>query len=160
MGYSELRRRAGPETPIFVLGYSLGSGIAAHGAAALRPTIAGLFLCEAFDSLRGAACANGVPRWLTRIVPDVWVTVRAVECLCVPVWVVHSDGDRLFSLEMALRIKQACGSRCQLIIVAGLAHNEPFLTAAESYWQPIMEKILSFPIESSIHRTPMNPLRP
>jgi hypothetical protein len=78
-------------------------------ATALRPTIAGLFLCEAFDSFRGAACATRVPRWLTRIVPDVWVTVRAVERLCVPVWVVHSDGDRLFSLEMPLRIKQACG---------------------------------------------------
>ena len=143
--YSELRRRVGPKTPIFVLGYSLGSGIAAHGAAALKPTIAGLFLCEAFDSFRGAARAMNVPHWLTHLVPDVWVTVRAVERLCMPVWVIHSDGDRLFPLEMARRIKDACGSGSELIIVKGLAHNEPYLTAAETYWQPIIERTMSFP---------------
>jgi hypothetical protein len=145
--YSELRRRVGPETPVFVLGYSLGSGIAAHGAATLRPTIAGLFLCEAFDSFRNAACALSVPQRLTRMVPDIWVTVRAVEHLCMPVWVIHSDGDRLFPLEMPRRIKDACGARSELIIVKGLAHNEPYLTAGKTYWQPIIERIVSSPRE-------------
>lgn len=142
--YSELRRRVGPDTPVFVLGYSLGSGIAAHGAAALVPGLAGLFLCEAFDSFRSAACALGVPDRLARIVPDVWVTVRAVEHLRMPIWVVHSDGDRLFPLEMPRRIKDACGSRSELIIVNELAHNEPYITAADTYWQPIIERIISF----------------
>ena len=73
------------------------------------PAVAGLFLCEAFDSFRGAACAAGVPRWLTHTVPDVWV--------------VHSDGDRLFPLEMPRRIANACGSWGELIVVEGLAHN-------------------------------------
>jgi hypothetical protein len=142
--YSELRRRVGPETPVFVLGYSLGSGIAAHGAAALMPPIAGLFLCEAFDSFRSAACAVGIPQQLARFVPDVWVTVRAVQHLRMPVWIVHSDGDRLFPLEMSWKIRAACGSRSELIMVKELAHNEPYLTAAETYWQPIIERIASF----------------
>jgi alpha-beta hydrolase superfamily lysophospholipase len=145
----ELRRRVGPEVPIFVLGYSLGSGIAAHGAAALRPAVAGLFLCEAFDSFREAACAIGIPRWLAHTVPDVWVTVARMESIQMPVCVVHSDGDQLFPLEMPQRIVNACGSWGELIIVAGLAHNEPYLTAAETYWQPIMERILKSPVKSS-----------
>jgi uncharacterized protein len=144
--YAELRRRVGPEASVFVLGFSLGSGIAAQGAAALRPPITGLFLCEAFDSFRGAACAAGVPRWLACAVPDVWVTVATMERVQMPVWVVHSDGDRLFPLEMPRRIAKACGSWGELIVVEGLKHNEPYLTAAETYWQPVMERILKSPI--------------
>lgn len=143
--YAELRHRVSPETPVFVLGFSLGSGIAAHGASALRPPVAGLFLCEAFDSFREAACAAGVPRWLAHAVPDVWVTVAAVERIQMPVWVVHSDGDRLFPLEMPRRIAKAAGPWGELMVVKGLTHNEPYLTAAETYWRPIIERM-------SVHR--------
>lgn len=139
--YAELRLRVGPETPVFVLGFSLGSGIAAQGAGALRPPAAGLFLCEAFDSFREASCAAGVPRWLTRAVPDLWTTAATIERIQMPVWVVHSDGDRLFPLEMPRKIVKACGPRGELIVVAGLSHNEPYLTAAPSYWQPVIERI-------------------
>jgi hypothetical protein len=127
---------------VFLLGFSLGSGIAAHGAGALRPPVTGLFLCEAFDSFREAACAAGVPRWLARAVPDVWVTVAMMEHIQMPVWVVHSDGDGLFPLEMPRRITKACGSWGELIIMKGLAHNGPYLAAAETYWRPVIERIL------------------
>jgi pimeloyl-ACP methyl ester carboxylesterase len=139
--YAELRRQVGLETPVFVLGFSLGSGIAAQGVEALRPLVAGLFLCEAFDSFREAARAMGAPRWLTRMAPDVWVTITAVERLQMQVWVVHSDGDRLFPLEMPRRIAKACGERGELIVVEGLAHNEPYLMAAERYWLPVVERM-------------------
>jgi uncharacterized protein len=143
--YAELRQRVGPTTPLYVLGFSLGSGVAAHGSGELRPPVSGLFLCEAFDSFREAACAAGVPRWLARTVPDVWVTVATMSRVQMPVWVVHSDGDRLFPLEMARRITKACGQWGELIIVEGFAHNEPYLTAAETYWRPVMERILRTP---------------
>jgi len=146
--YAELRRRVGSDAPVFVLGFSLGSGIAAQGAGALRPPVRGLFLCEAFDSFRGAACAVGVPRWLRRIVPDIWVTATTMAQVRMPVWVVHSDSDQLFPLDMPERITQACGPWGELIVVHGLAHNEPYLTAAETYWQPVMERILKPPATS------------
>lgn len=139
--HAELRRRVGPAPPVFVLGFSLGGGIAAQGASALRPPIAGLFLCETFDSFREAACAAGVPRWLVRAVPDVWTTVAAMGRIQMPVWVVHSDGDQLFPLEMARRITSACGPWGELIVVESLAHNEPYLTAAETYWWPVRVRI-------------------
>ena len=144
--YAALRQYVGAEAPVFVLGFSLGSGIAAHGAAALHPPVTGLFLCEAFDSFRGAACTAGVPRWLMPLVPDVWVTVAAMEHIQMPVWVVHSDGDRLFPLEMPRRITQACGSWGELIVLEGFAHNEPYLTTAKTYWQPVIERILRSPM--------------
>jgi uncharacterized protein len=139
--YAELRQRVGPDAPVFVLGYSLGSGIAAYGAAALRPPVAGLFLCEAFDSFREAARATGVPRWLTKTVPDIWTTATTMKQVQMPVCVVHSDGDQLFPLEMPRKIVAACGQWGELIVVEKLAHNEPYLTAAKTYWHPIMDRI-------------------
>jgi hypothetical protein len=140
--YAELRRRVGLETPVFVLGFSLGTGIAAYGVGVLHPPVSGLFLCEAFDSFREAACAAGVPRWLARTVPDIWVTVATIGRLQMPLCLVHSDADGLFPLEMPRRIIQQCGPWAELVVVTGIAHNEPYLTAAERYWQPVMDRIL------------------
>jgi len=55
-------------------------------------------------------------------------------------------GDRLFPLEMPRRITQACGSWGELIVLEGFAHNEPYLTAAKTYWQPVIERILRSPM--------------
>jgi alpha-beta hydrolase superfamily lysophospholipase len=140
--YAELRRRVGPELPVFVLGFSLGSGIAAHGVGALRPPVAGLFLCEAFDCFREAACATGVPRLMLWAVADVWDTAAAVRQIELPVCVVHSDADRLFPLAMAQKIVAACGRRGELVVVPGLSHDEPYLRAPVEYWEPIIQRVL------------------
>jgi alpha-beta hydrolase superfamily lysophospholipase len=137
--YAELRRRVGPEARVFVLGFSLGSGIAACGVGALAPQSAGLILCEAYTSFRDAVCATRLPRWLARGFPDVWKTVAVAPTLRLPVLVVHSDRDRLFPVEMARRIAQACGGGCELVVVHGLTHNEPYLKPTEAYWGPILQ---------------------
>jgi pimeloyl-ACP methyl ester carboxylesterase len=139
--YATLRNRVGPSAPIFLLGFSLGSGIAAHGASALSPPIAGLFLCEAFDSLRNAANAAGAPRWLTRIIPDRWNTITAVPHIRVPIYVIHCTGDRLFPLEMPRKIAAASNGHAELLIIQGLSHGEPYLTASKPYWLPIFARI-------------------
>jgi hypothetical protein len=110
---------------------------------ALQPPVSGLFLCEAFDSFREAACAAGVPRSLAHLVPDIWVTVSALREVRMSVWVIHSDGDHLFPLAMPRKIVNACGPRGELIVVEGFAHNEPYLTAAEAYWRPVIERMLN-----------------
>ena len=137
--YAELRRRVGPEARVFVLGFSLGSGIAASGVGALAPQSAGLILCEAYTSFREAVCATRLPRWLARGFPAVWNTVAVAPTLRLPVLVVHSDRDRLFPVEMARRIAQACGGGCELVVVHGLTHNEPYLKPTEAYWGPILQ---------------------
>ena len=59
--YAELRRQVGAERRVFVLGFSMGSGIAASGVGGLKPAPEGLFLCEAFTTFREATRAAGVP---------------------------------------------------------------------------------------------------
>ncbi len=141
--YAELRRRVGKSVPVFVLGFSLGSGIAASGVAALEPQPEGLILGEAFSSFREAVCAAGFPGWLARELPDVWNTVEAIKAARLPVCVVHSDGDRLFPLEMPHKIVASCGEWGELIVVAGLAHNEAYLKPTDVYWRPIVDWVHS-----------------
>jgi alpha-beta hydrolase superfamily lysophospholipase len=142
--YAEMRRLVRNDVPTFVLGFSLGSGIAAKGVGSLEPQPAGLFLCEAFTSFVDAVGAAGLPRWLVRrLVPKLWQTEAGVGLLNIPVCVVHSDGDRLFPVSMAERIVAASGGRAELVVIDGLAHNEPFLKSVERYWRPIIERVLA-----------------
>jgi len=136
--YAELRRRVGPAARVSVLGFSLGSGIAANGVGGLTPEPAGLFLCEAFPSFREAVQAVGFPGWVAGVFPDIWRTEDTVKTLAVPVCVVHSDGDRLFPVKMGRRIASACGG--ELVVVAGLSHNQPYLRPTEAYWGPIVAR--------------------
>jgi pimeloyl-ACP methyl ester carboxylesterase len=140
--YREICRHAQPNTRIFVLGFSLGSGIAASGAPRLEPPPAGLFLCEAFPSFRRAALEMGVTRGIVGLLPDIWNTVDAVERSGLRTCVVHSDSDRLFPLAMGREIADACGDRADLVVVSGCAHNELYLRPTEAYWGPIVERMM------------------
>jgi len=136
--YRELVSRG--SRSIFLLGFSLGSGIACEVAS--RVHVHGVVLCEGFLSLREAGAAMGLPGWLTRIVPNVWQTIHRVSELEIPVLVVHSDADRLFPLIMAKRIAEACMQNGELIVVSGLAHNEPIFAPTEDYWRPIAKWLM------------------
>lgn len=140
--YAEVRRRVGAERPVFVLGFSMGSGIAGCGAGRLNPPPAGLFLCEAFTSFREATRATGVPGWIARYAPNIWDTLRAMQSIQMPVCVLHSDADRVFPVEMARRIVEACGSHGELVIVKGLRHNEPYLNPTDEYWGVVVERVM------------------
>ena len=122
---------------IVLLGFSLGSGVGC--AVASRVGVDGLVLCEGFSTLREGAMGMGFPRWVTRMVPDAWDTVRRVGALEMPVLVVHSDVDGLFPLSMAQRVAEACGPRGRLIVINGLSHNAPIFTPTEEYWRPIAD---------------------
>jgi len=89
----------------------------------------------------------GFPRWVIRIVPNVWDTVHLAGELEVAVLVVHSDVDDLFAMSMAKRLVEACGARRRLIVVSGLLHNAPIFTPTAMYWQPIANWVQQRPSE-------------
>lgn len=133
--FEELRAR-GVKRP-FLVGYSLGAGVAS--AVAARVEIEGVILCQGFTSLREAVLAVGVPDWLSLFAGDVWCTAECVKKIDVPVLVVHSDADGLFPVAMAKKIARSCGARGEEIVVKGLSHNQAVFDAPERYWRPIVE---------------------
>jgi alpha-beta hydrolase superfamily lysophospholipase len=128
--------RMAPRLPISVLGFSLGSGIAAatiHRVAADR-----LILCEAFTSFREAAHAAGLPKHLGRLVPPIWQTRESLPTCALPVLILHGEKDRLFPVKMAEELLSRCGADARLIVVPKTAHNQPFRKPHVSYWGPVV----------------------
>jgi hypothetical protein len=118
--------------PVSVLGFSLGSGIAA--AIVSKVPVHRLLLCAAFTSLRKAAVSVGIPKSLACAVPPVWDARKALVACTIPVLVVHGEMDRLFPVEMAEELTACCGSQSELVIVPMLSHNEPFYRPQLFYW--------------------------
>jgi hypothetical protein len=115
----------------------------------------GMVLCEGFSSLREAGMAMGFPRWMTRVVPDVWDSIGRVGELRMPVLVVHSDVDGLFPLSMAERVAVACGEHGKLVVIPGVSHNAPIFAPTEEYWQPIADWVKGRVIEVVAERPRM-----
>jgi pimeloyl-ACP methyl ester carboxylesterase len=129
--FVHLQKLTGP-LPVSVLGFSLGSGIAA--ALTSRVPMHRLMLCAAFTSLRKATVSVGIPRFFALSVPPIWDAEIALADCPVPVLVVHGEKDRLFSVQMAEELTNYCGSQSELVIVPKLSHNEPFYRPTFSYW--------------------------
>ena len=133
--YRELTDRG--HRSIFLLGFSLGSGVVLAVAPQLK--IDGVILCQGYSTLREAALAMGFRRWMTHAMPDVWHNLRQLNEIKTPVLVIHSDGDQLFPVAMAKRVHEACGESGELIVVSGFAHDGPVYFPTEAYWRPVVE---------------------
>jgi uncharacterized protein len=143
--YAWILDRIPAGTPVFLLGFSLGSGLATQVAADLRPPPAGLILSEAFSTLRHAARRITRPvGFMANLLPDVWKTSETVRNLPIPLLIVHSTGDALFPVSMAEQIHRAAlasGVAVELRILEGHRHNAPYLNVPEDYWAAIVEFI-------------------
>lgn len=124
-----------PGAPTSVLGFSLGSGIAA--AIASRVRASRLVLCAGFTSFRAAAHSLGVPRGLAHLIPPLWHIEQALRDCRLPVLVVHGEKDRLFPVRMATELAACCAA--ETIIVPLLGHAEPYHRPQVEYWGPIIE---------------------
>ena len=133
--YRELEERG--HRSIFLLGFSLGSGVVSAVAPKLK--VDGVVICQGYSSLREAALAFGFRRWMTHAMSDVWNNLRGLKEMMTPVLIVHSDADQLFPVAMAKRVHEACGERGELIIASGFAHDGPVYFPTEAYWRPIVE---------------------
>jgi pimeloyl-ACP methyl ester carboxylesterase len=119
---------------------SLGSGIA--GAIIKRVPAHSLVLCAAFTSLRKAAGSVGVPRSLWPGVPPIWDTEEVLRNCSIPVLIVHGEKDRLFSVRMAEELAESCASNCELAIIPGVTHSDPFYHPQQLYWGEIVARFL------------------
>lgn len=124
-----------PGAPVAILGFSLGSGIAAAVASRLRPSR--LVLCAGFTSFRDAAHSLGLPRGLARFIPPLWHVEEALRECRMPILVVHGEKDRLFPVRMATELAACC--EAETIIVPRLGHAEPYHRPHLEYWLPIIE---------------------
>lgn len=134
-------QQAVPSLPVSLLGFSLGSGI----AAAILPQVPAhrLALCASFPSFRVACFSAGLPRGLAFLAPPIWNTQEVLRTRAVPVLIVHGEHDRLFPAQMARDLHAVCGAPCELIVVPKLRHDDPYYHPQRSYWNLIASFLAS-----------------
>jgi uncharacterized protein len=133
-------RTLAPTLPVSILGFSMGSGIAA--AIASRVPAERLILCSAFTSYREAASVLGVPRPLAAVLPPIWDGAASLRACAQPVLVVHCEQDRAFPVWMAARLAGHCESRAELVVVPNHAHNQAFYRPSLPYWNHILARLI------------------
>jgi alpha-beta hydrolase superfamily lysophospholipase len=121
--------------PVSILGFSMGSGVAA--AVIRRIPARRLILCASFTSFRAGAHSLGLPARALPLVPPIWTTDETLACCPVPVLLVHGEKDQLFPVQMS-RDLAALLPESTLVIVPNLRHSEPFHTPHISYWGHIL----------------------
>jgi len=136
----ELLTKLVPGVPVSMLGFSMGSGI----SAAILPRVAAdrLILCSAFTSFREAACALGLPRALSSVVPPIWDGRESLSGCANRVLIVHCEQDRVFPVRMASELASWCGPSVEVVIVPNQKHNEPFYRPQWSYWKQIILRLV------------------
>ncbi|HEX4066660.1 MAG TPA: alpha/beta fold hydrolase [Acidobacteriaceae bacterium] len=132
--FAYLRHLAGSDA-VAVLGFSLGSGIAAAVTRELQP--ARLVLCAGFTSFRAAAHSLGIPTGLGPLIPRLWHAEESLRGCSLPILVVHGERDRLFPVKMASELAACCGAEERIVPDTG--HAEPYYRPKEEYWGPIAE---------------------
>jgi hypothetical protein len=125
----------GGSDAVAVLGFSLGSGIAAAVTREIRPSR--LVLCAGFTSFRAAAHSLGIPAGLGHLVPRLWHAEESLRGCSLPILVVHGERDRLFPVKMASELAACCGAEER--IVPDVGHAEPYQRPREEYWGPIVD---------------------
>lgn len=132
-------QRLAPALPQSVLGFSLGSGIAA--AIIGRVGANRLVFCAAFTSFRDAARSAGIPARFNSLVPPIWCAEQSLRGCNLPVLIVHGEKDRLFPVAMARDLAALCGANARLVVVPDTAHNQPFRKPHLDFWGPVISHL-------------------
>ena len=137
--YAEFVRRVGPRTRHYVLGYSLGTGVALDAVQRFAPAPSGVVFMASYSSARDGAVAFGlIPRWATFLLPDMWNNVRDTRNLRQPLLVVQSDADQLFPVSMAKAVYDAATVPKQMVVLHGYRHEDGHQRPTDEYWEPVV----------------------
>ena len=130
-----------PKIPVSLLGFSLGSGIAAAVLDSISPQK--LILCSSFTSFQAATCSVGWPHGLSFLAPPIWDTESSLRRCSLPVLILHCENDRLFPTPMASDLAASCRTQAKLVIVSDQKHNDPFYRPQRRYWNHVVSMLVS-----------------
>ncbi|MBE2233302.1 MAG: alpha/beta hydrolase [Anaerolinea sp.] len=107
--------------PAYVLGKSLGSGVASYLAARQAP--AGLILDSAFTAMHDLIAIHA--RWLPRVLtPKLYDTLSRIGTITCPTLVIHGERDDLVPLLHGLTLYRSLRAPKALAIIPGAGHND------------------------------------
>ncbi len=129
-----------PENKIVVLGYSLGSGLAAYIAANNHPKV---LILEApyysWKSLISNQIAPIVPSFLIKYDIPTYQYLKSVDC---PIQIFHGTRDNLIVAELnAKKLKELYPEKIELNYIDEASHNT--IHISKQYYDALKKKVLS-----------------
>lgn len=121
-----------PESPIVVVGWSLGAAVALRTAADSPKTVDAVAAFSAWTSLADVARIH-FPSWLVRLVlSERYDSLEAVGRLRCPVLLVHGTDDSIIPAADGRTLAEKLGEQARWIEIDGAGHND--LLARERVW--------------------------
>ena len=129
-----------------VLGHSMGNGPLLEALTQFRPAPSRVVAANAFARLQDEITRNSpikVPRWVVRLMPDIWDNERNVASARVPVLLIQSDGDYHHPIETVLPVFRAANEPKEMVVLHGFSHNALFEEPSEEWWGPTLRFLQS-----------------
>lgn len=99
-------------------------------------------IASPFSSLRDMAVRDGMPKWFSAFMPDVWDNVKMVANLKVPLLWIHSRTDATVPLPFGQAVYDADRRAKTAVILTGFNHNAIYEKTPKDIWAPIADFVL------------------
>jgi pimeloyl-ACP methyl ester carboxylesterase len=128
--------------PIFLLGESLGCGVAAAVAAQTKVMIRGILLITPWDTLASIA-ADKFPFLPVRLfLTDKYDNIANLRSFGGRIAVVASERDEVIPIRHAMKLYDSLSrNSCRMWVVGGAGHNDWTTRVDARWWKEIMEYI-------------------
>jgi pimeloyl-ACP methyl ester carboxylesterase len=131
-----------PETPVILLGESIGTGVASATASAIPDRIAGLLLLTPFDNLANVA-QHHYPllpvRWILR---DQYPSADWLKNYHGPVAIILAEDDTIVPAKFGHKLHDMYEGPKLLILADQADHNDLLHTLPPSAWQEALQFLL------------------
>jgi pimeloyl-ACP methyl ester carboxylesterase len=125
--------------PLFLLGESLGCGVAAAVAADPAIPVEGVVMITPWDSLPAVAQALYWHLPIKRLVRDHYDNVRNLQAYDKPVAVAVAEADEIIPRKNSLRLYESLTAPKRLWVFAGAGHNSWPIGPNEAWWREVMD---------------------
>lgn len=133
----------GSSRPTFVLGYSLGTGVALNNVSEFTPRPRGVIVYGAFSSAKNLIgyIDPGMPKVLIVLMPDVWDNVEAAMRLRQPLLVVAGMNDTNVPPINGRQIALFAHDGGDFVLIPGAGHGglaSSDVATFDAVWKPIL----------------------
>ncbi|MFC2172529.1 alpha/beta hydrolase [Acidobacteriota bacterium] len=135
----EVLKNAGLEnSPLFIMGRSLGSAPAIHLAHKFPQMFKGVIIESGFFETHPLLRTLGLPDGLIEGVPDPIENDRKVREISLPLLIIHGEQDFLIPVTNGQSLFDACPSESKRIVrIANAGHNDLLFYGVEEYFRAI-----------------------
>jgi pimeloyl-ACP methyl ester carboxylesterase len=130
------------DTPMFIMGRSLGSAPAIHLTRTFPDAFKGLILDSAFAHTPSLMMSIGIPKALLTNIRDPFGNEQKIASVKLPTLIIHGERDTLIPIEHGQRLYDASPSAKKVIMrVPRAGHNDILAHSFQAYFAAIKKLI-------------------